>query len=467
MTSTFVERLVFNVKDDYGALGDGVTDDTAAIQAALDAGSIIYFPAGTFMISASLTIPVGVHLVGAGRWKTIISMTADNTPILHSEEQETYGVVIEQMALVYDTQQTYASHPNSYGIGWSALAASAASAEFWTLRNLRIEKATVGVGIMETGTTRTWYYVWNSHFQELLFRDCSHSMMQMGENSNPVNTFTMISHLDFAGGAVAKSGPAMRLYGEWVINGLDIEDWRNQLIDADGGANCPGSLHGLHVERHTITQASALSCIVLANGKFKVSGIDYQAFVDATNFAHKLIETDTADLIADNITIGDWGAVGTLELFTGAANDSHIIAGVNFSLDTGVTVGGIANTIQLEDAEIKFGTDTGIYRSSANRLSARDNFWIEGTDFRVATGTSDQVYLGQAAISAGPGMQLGSAGDAAIGRAAAKLLALGTDHQLRVGTIAAASAPNDSLFVDSGTSKLSYKDGTGTTNALY
>lgn len=55
---------------DYGAKGDGVTDDTAAIQAALDAagktGRPVSLPAGQWMVKGSLKIPVGVALVGAG-----------------------------------------------------------------------------------------------------------------------------------------------------------------------------------------------------------------------------------------------------------------------------------------------------------------------------------------------------------------------------------------------------------------
>ncbi|MFF8980170.1 glycosyl hydrolase family 28-related protein [Streptomyces cellulosae] len=55
-----------NVKD-YGAVGDNATDDTAAIQSALNAcpmGGIVYLPAGAYRTSAPLTIPPAVTLQG-------------------------------------------------------------------------------------------------------------------------------------------------------------------------------------------------------------------------------------------------------------------------------------------------------------------------------------------------------------------------------------------------------------------
>lgn len=67
-----------NVKD-YGAIGDGVTDDTDAIQLAIataDPGGTILFPAGTYKISDALTLETGKSILGVGSEATIIVQTA-------------------------------------------------------------------------------------------------------------------------------------------------------------------------------------------------------------------------------------------------------------------------------------------------------------------------------------------------------------------------------------------------------
>lgn len=48
-----------NVKEAYGAKGDGVTDDSSAIQSGIDAGVALFFPAGTYLISSSLKCKAG------------------------------------------------------------------------------------------------------------------------------------------------------------------------------------------------------------------------------------------------------------------------------------------------------------------------------------------------------------------------------------------------------------------------
>lgn len=65
----------------YGAVGDGVADDTVALQAALDAAGAargaVYLPAGKqFSYTSTLNIPVGALLVGAGRSKSYPQLIA-------------------------------------------------------------------------------------------------------------------------------------------------------------------------------------------------------------------------------------------------------------------------------------------------------------------------------------------------------------------------------------------------------
>jgi hypothetical protein len=57
---------------DYGATGDGTTDDTAAIQAAFNAantaqGATVLFPVGDYLITSTLTLPRSAIITGATR----------------------------------------------------------------------------------------------------------------------------------------------------------------------------------------------------------------------------------------------------------------------------------------------------------------------------------------------------------------------------------------------------------------
>jgi len=84
---------------DFGAVGDDSTADVVAIQRAIDelysdtdqddtrARRTLFFPAGTYKINASLTIPPFAHLVGEGPDKTIIKNSA-SAPALVTEDDD-------------------------------------------------------------------------------------------------------------------------------------------------------------------------------------------------------------------------------------------------------------------------------------------------------------------------------------------------------------------------------------------
>lgn len=59
----------------FGAVGNGVTDDTAAIQAALNASTKVWLRGTTYLTSAALTYGINQHIVGVGHVTSIISGT--------------------------------------------------------------------------------------------------------------------------------------------------------------------------------------------------------------------------------------------------------------------------------------------------------------------------------------------------------------------------------------------------------
>jgi hypothetical protein len=73
-----------NVRD-FGAKGDGVTDDTAAIQAAIDAigdGGNIHIPEGTFMVRGIKIKRSGTRLAGDARWGTRLVRLSGTQPLI-------------------------------------------------------------------------------------------------------------------------------------------------------------------------------------------------------------------------------------------------------------------------------------------------------------------------------------------------------------------------------------------------
>ena len=71
-----------NVKTDGSAVGDGVTDDAAAIQAILDTADVqnknLYFPPGTYVIGSDITTHAGVSLLGDHAGLSIIRSSPGN-----------------------------------------------------------------------------------------------------------------------------------------------------------------------------------------------------------------------------------------------------------------------------------------------------------------------------------------------------------------------------------------------------
>lgn len=75
--------IEINVRD-YGAVGDGATDDTAAIQAAINAAGsgLVVFPSGVFMVRTLVVRNKGTALRGDGRFGTRIKRLSGTAPLI-------------------------------------------------------------------------------------------------------------------------------------------------------------------------------------------------------------------------------------------------------------------------------------------------------------------------------------------------------------------------------------------------
>jgi parallel beta-helix repeat protein len=69
---SMIEGAVANVLD-FGAVGDGVTNDTAAIQAAINAANGVFFPSGDYLVNAQIDLKSDLLLFGEGGSKIVLA----------------------------------------------------------------------------------------------------------------------------------------------------------------------------------------------------------------------------------------------------------------------------------------------------------------------------------------------------------------------------------------------------------
>ena len=101
----------YNIRQ-FGAKGNGVFDDTPAIQTAINTvltqnGGSLYAPPGTYLLTGPLNIPFscGWRFYGASRGEVIFKQSANNTPIFYFSQNNTWGFTIEHISGTWSTPQ--------------------------------------------------------------------------------------------------------------------------------------------------------------------------------------------------------------------------------------------------------------------------------------------------------------------------------------------------------------------------
>jgi len=112
----------------YGAKGDGVTDDTAAIQSAIDAavnGGTVFLPRGVYMVTGLVIRNKGTNILGDGRWASrivrlsgsapLITMSGSGTKIGHLRYASVNNIMLSGNYMPGALVQSYYADTNLFG----------------------------------------------------------------------------------------------------------------------------------------------------------------------------------------------------------------------------------------------------------------------------------------------------------------------------------------------------------------
>lgn len=272
-----INKVYFNVKD-YGAKGDGATDDAAAINAAITAasaagGGTVFLPQGTYIVSSTIALTTNITLAGSGHGATLIKRST-NVPII-----SIYGTATTNHILNIGIRDL-----GVHGNDSSATAIDVVYASLVYMTNVTINSVSgIGMDLVE---------VWDSRFINLYFI--------------------------FAGATTAAVGPALEIRSARVASGFGSS--------TDNINEC--FFWGLHIE-HFRAGAIRVEPGVGSNGPNGIyfSGLKMETDYAADTTPVLYVDANTARVYIDKIYM----YIGNL--FSGSAT-----VGIQWNCDGGSSI---------------------------------------------------------------------------------------------------------------------------------
>ncbi len=326
-------RGIVNVLD-FGAVGDGVSDDTAALQAAINAAAgkaPLFLPGGTYRVTAPLDARgAALKMYGAGTNATVISQHTDNIAIL---KVGTGGPHIADMQLRYNAPQgignTGANGIEFYGTNYGVF------------ERLNLYRCNRGIYVPQEAVVAGSNYLFSCSIRDVTVVYYSNNGMNLsgyngGISGNVMSNIFLLGRDD--AGTKLETNEALVLagWGNGVIDQINIESSKpTQPIYCN---TCPGVVfNALHFEQleprqdfggfiffagegnHVINNLAVNFCQITtttaffavrtasANTKVKITGVEIQNnTVSSATFAMFALSDETAcELYADLVLAPD------------------------------------------------------------------------------------------------------------------------------------------------------------------
>jgi hypothetical protein len=305
IVDTFDGRTLVNVRE-YGAVLDGTTDDTAAWNAALATGKLVYFPPGNSAIRGKLTYSgaFGAGIVGAHRNQCTFKITHANFNMAATSVVQFAGPFQVLRGVTFDFVQVNQSVRNDCKkYPWAVDQAGWGRAE---LSNLRFNNAWDGIkavgncggtyyddiqmgalssGLLMDGSYDSvridrwhgWPFGISDH--PLLYENVYSDSQTIGCHFGRVDDLKINSMINFRGRLIFSNlgdGPAFGHAANVALDGiyarLEFNDGEMQFTGLNGSAGAPNDFLIAQAGGELIISGMAFESIDLTNPMIRVSG---------------------------------------------------------------------------------------------------------------------------------------------------------------------------------------------------
>ena len=286
--------------EDFGAVGDGITDDTAALQAAIDAVAgkwTLYLSFATYRITAELDATgAALRMVGAGVNASVIRQDTDNIAIL---KVGTGGPHISDMQLRYNSAQaignTGANAIEFYGTNYGVF------------ERLNLYRCNRGMYVPPEVVVSGGNYLFSCTIRDVFVNYYSNNGINLvaynaGISGNVMSNIYLVGRDDAATALETNEGLVLGGWGNGVLNQINVEGSKpteamyfntcdglvlnaihfeslTPRTDYGGFMNFAGGVHvvnNVQVELNTVNVANSFSIVRVStiNTKIRVTGVE-------------------------------------------------------------------------------------------------------------------------------------------------------------------------------------------------